>query len=164
MQELLGRISETREGRDKATKGHVDRVRKLLKEWGRDEKVSIPECIFGEDTEYDWVAITAMTYELLHDKDPEYTIEQAHADTGQHTIRIMAPEISYYYGEKASKAAVESHWERIFEIVDSFDRCPDCNRTRVPAWFFCGWCGISLRPLPGEPEDVPEEPVENPTS
>lgn len=168
MSELLGRISETRESRDKATKAHVDKVRKLLKERGHDEKVSIPECIFGEDTQYDWEAITVMSYVLLSDneKNQEYTIGQAEMDTGQHTIRIMAPEIAFFYGEKINKAGVVKHWDRIFEIVDSYDTCPDCNRTRIPAWFFCGWCGIQLRSLPEEEgtEEVPEETVENPIS
>lgn len=167
MNELLGRISETRENRDKAGKTQMDEVRKLLKERGREEDVRIPECIFRENTEYDWEAITVMTYVLLGDRDPEYTIEQAERDSGQHTIRIMAPEISYYYGEKASKSAVEAHWDRIFEIVDSFDRCPHCNRTRIPAWFFCGWCGVKFISSP-DSEDTEEKTqvaeTENPTS
>lgn len=163
---LLSRISETRKNRDKATKAHVDEVRKLLKERGHDDKTNIPGCIFGEDTEYDWEAIAVMTYVFFNDQDPEYTMAQAEDDTGQHTIRIIAPEVSYFYGDKGDKEAVEASWTRIFEIVDSFDRCPECGRSRIASWNFCGWCGIQLRALPKEETEEEgaeaREPAENP--
>jgi len=167
MNNLLGRISETRANRVKATKAHVAEVRKLLKERGNDEKINIPGCIFGEDTEYDWLAIEVMTYVFLNSQDPEYTPAQAEDDTGQHTIRMVAPEISFFYGDKGDKEAVEASWTRIFEIVDSYDRCPECGRSRIASWYFCGWCSVQLRTLPKEEteEESAEavEPAENPT-
>ena len=161
---LLGRIAETRTARDKATKNQEDEVRRLLKELGREKRVSLP-CIFDEEntSDYDWEAISVQWLIMCKDEDPEYTLKLAEEDTGQHSIRIMAPEISYFYGEVEGKKKIEQHWGRIFEVVDSFDRCPNskCKKTRIPAWIYCGWCGIQLQ-FPEEEEAA--KPAENPTS
>ena len=144
MNGLLGRISETRTNRDKATKAEMDEVRELLPkpEKGR---VAIPECMSADDGDWDWEAFAVMTHVLCKREDAEYTLEQAREDSGLHTVRILAPELSYFYGRTASKQNVVEHWDRVFEIVDSFDRCPNCGGTRIPAWIYCGWCGKGLQ-------------------
>lgn len=165
MNGLLGRISETRTNRDKATKGDMDEVRKLLPAPAKG-RLAIPECMSADDGDWDWEAFAVMMWVMCRREDSEYTLEQAREDSGLHTVRITAPELSYFYGRTGDKQKVEEHWVRVFEVVDGFDRCPHCNGTRVPAWIYCGWCGVQLRETEGDTEDEPiaESPDENPTS
>lgn len=177
MSGLLSRISETRENRVKATKVQMDEVRELLPK-PEEGRLAIPECMSADDGDWDFEAFAVMAYVMGKQEDPEYTLERARDDSGLHTIRIMAPELSYFYGRTGDKKKVEEHWVRVFEVVDSFDRCPHCNGTRVPAWIYCGWCGHGLReeaelrmtqdefldlPMQVLPGNPPEKPTENPT-
>ncbi len=177
MDGLLGRISETRENRVKATKAQMDEVRELLPN-PQDGRLAIPECMSAEDGDWDWEAIAVMLYVMVQADNTEYTLDEARADSGLHTIRIVAPELSFFYGRTGDKDKVVEHWERVFEVIDSFDKCPHCGATRLPAWIYCGWCGKGLQegaallmtreeylglPLRELPSNPPEKPVENPT-
>lgn len=157
---LLGRISETRQNRVKATKAQMDEVREQLPN-PQDGRLAIPECMSADDGDWDWEAIAVMLWVMVQPDNTEYTLEQARDDSGLHTIRTVAPELSFFYGRTGDKKKVEEHWARVFEIVDSFDRCPNCGGTRVPAWKYCGWCAEQLRETtesiepPGNP--IPSE-------
>jgi len=158
MDGLLSRISETRTNRDKATKIEMDEVRELLPN-PEEGRLAIPECMSADDGDWDWEAIAIMAYVMIKLDHPEYTLEQAREDSGLHTVRMLAPELSYFYGRTADKQKVAEHWMRVFQVVDSFDRCPHCGGTRIPAWIYCGWCAEQLR----EAAEPSEPPTENPT-
>lgn len=163
MNGLLGRISETRQNRVKATKTQMDEVRELLPK-PEEGRLAIPECMSADDGDWDWEAIAVMCYVMLKQENPDYTLEQAREDSGLHTIRILAPEVSFFYGRTADKQRVEEHWVRVFEIVDSFDTCPHCGRTRIPAWRYCSWCAGQLREVDKDDADeVVKADSENPT-
>ncbi len=162
MSGLLSRISETRTNRDKATKSQMDEVRELLPK-PEEGRLAIPECMSAEDGDWDFESFAVMTFVMCKWEDSEYTLDQAREDSGLHTIRIMAPELSYFYGRTGDKKKVEEHWIRVFEVVDSFDRCPNCGGTRVPAWIYCGWCAEQLREIEEPVGEPPGKSDENPT-
>lgn len=143
MSDLFSRITETRDNRDKATKAEMDEVRKMLPE-PAEGRVAIPECMSHDDGDWDWEATAVLIYVMMHGEHQEYTIEEAREDSGLHTIRMMAPELSYFYGRTGDKQKVIEHWERVFEVIDAFDKCPNCGSPRIPAWKYCGWCGQGL--------------------
>lgn len=159
---LLGRISETRENRVKATKAQMDEVRELLPN-PDDGRIAIPECMSADDGDWDWEAFAVMTYVMVQDGNPEYTLEQAREDSGLHTVRLLAPELSFFYGRTGDKKKVEEHWVRVFEIIDSFDKCPNCGGTRVPSWTYCGWCAEQLLEIEDSVEP-PGNPTQSETS
>lgn len=157
-QTLLGQISKARDKRNKATKADMDEVRELLPT-PAEGRVAIPECMSDEDGDWDWEAIAVMAHVLIKRDNADYTLDQAREDSGLNTVRILAPELSFYYGRTGDKKAVEAHWARVFEIVDSFDRCPHCGETRIPAWRYCAWCGERLRLELEETGNTPENPT-----
>lgn len=159
---FLGRISETRENRVKATKAQMDEVRELLPN-PDDGRIAIPECMSADDGDWDWEAFAVMTYVMGKAEEQDYTLDQAREDSGLHTVRLLAPELSFFYGRTGDKKKVEEHWVRVFEIIDSFDKCPNCGGTRVPSWTYCGWCAERLLEIE-EPVEPPGNPTQSETS
>lgn len=141
MSDFLRIVTERPATREKATGEQIELVRsKLTPGTTR----PIPDCCLNDQGEYDWNNIRAMVWVRGMEDKTELTEKEVLKSVGLHNVRDIMKEIYFYYWDVASRENVEAHWERIFERVESFDKCECCGSKKVVHWQYCASCGYDF--------------------